>query len=184
DKGLPGLDVTVKSKLLKARLVSSVPETTKTFLELIADKKWSELIEIFENQVDYKSVLPGQFKQEIEINKAVPKPQYETRRFVGNCNYCNKPGHKWALCRRRMFDADKKGESKDTWYERKHQQQTPNYQMQSQNYQHRMHQNQNQSVYNNKQNYNQNRPKTSAFTFEAEVEDESEVVANTVQCES
>ena len=65
DKGLPGLDVTVKSKLLKARLVSSVPETTKTFLELIADKKWSELIVIFENQVDFKSVLPGQFKQEI-----------------------------------------------------------------------------------------------------------------------
>ncbi|RNA20146.1 hypothetical protein BpHYR1_034349 [Brachionus plicatilis] len=130
--------------------------------------------------IDYKSVLPGQFKQVIEINKAVPKPQYENRRFVGNCNYCNKPGHKWALCRRRMFDADKKSESKDTRYERKHQQQTPNYQMQSQNYQHRMHQNQNQSVYNNKQN----RAKTSAFTIEAEVEDESEVVANTVQCES
>ena len=83
-----------------------------------------------------------------------------------------------------MFDADKKGESKDTKYERKYQQQTQNYQMQSQNYQHRMHKNQNQNVYNNKQNYNQNRPKTSAFTIEAELKDESEVTANTLQFES
>ena len=56
DKGLPGLEANVKSKLLKARLVSCVPETTKTFLELLSDKNWAELIVIFENQVDYRTM--------------------------------------------------------------------------------------------------------------------------------
>ncbi|RNA30354.1 hypothetical protein BpHYR1_050047 [Brachionus plicatilis] len=70
DKDLPGLDGTVKTKLLKSRLVSSVPENTKDFLELLSDRTLGELIIISENQVAYKSVVPGQFSQEIKY-KAV-----------------------------------------------------------------------------------------------------------------
>ena len=75
-------------------------------MELLADKKWPELIVIFENQVDYRSVIPSQFNQEIQINRLDQKHEREERRFNGNCNYCNKPGHKWAVCRKRMSDSE------------------------------------------------------------------------------
>ena len=69
DKGLPGLEANVKSKLLKARLVSCVPETTKTFLEPLSDKNLAEFIVRFENQVNYRTVIPVHFSQEVVINK-------------------------------------------------------------------------------------------------------------------
>ncbi|CAF0896871.1 unnamed protein product [Brachionus calyciflorus] len=81
DKGLPGLEANVKSKLLNARLVSCVPETTKTFSELLSDKNWALLIVIFENQVDYRTVIPGHLSQEVVINKMDQRQPVNGRRF-------------------------------------------------------------------------------------------------------
>ncbi|RNA04946.1 hypothetical protein BpHYR1_006452 [Brachionus plicatilis] len=85
------------------------PENTKNFLESLSDKTWGELITIFENQVDYKSVVPGQFSQEIVINRVEQRQGSirNERKFTGVCNYCNKSGYKWAECRKRMEDAER-----------------------------------------------------------------------------
>ena len=41
ERGMPVLDETVKGKMLRARLISSVPEHVKNFLELMTDKTWN-----------------------------------------------------------------------------------------------------------------------------------------------
>ena len=95
------------------------------------------------------------------------------RRFNGNCNYCNKPGHKWSVCRKRLMESEtKSNEHRRARFDSNRSQQNGqnNYrQTDSQSYQ--------------KPRPMQQRPQTT-FTIEAEVDEEEPVEANTVFCES
>ena len=69
EKGMPGINESTKFQLLKARLISVVPENVKNFLELLADKKWDEIVAIFDKSTDYKVIVPDEFNHEIEVNR-------------------------------------------------------------------------------------------------------------------
>lgn len=101
EKGLPGLDETHRDKMLKARLIVNVPQHVKDFLELMSNKKWSELVEIFEKSNDYKSTSPNNFQIETAINKMTFHERRnfnQKSRFDGACNICKKIGHKAIDC--------------------------------------------------------------------------------------
>lgn len=104
DKGLPGLEKTHREQMLKARLITVVPENVKNFLELLGDRSWDELVAIFEKQTDYRLVVPppthlitADANRIVTTDRRTP----EHRRFIGSCHYCGKPGHKYAECRNR-----------------------------------------------------------------------------------
>ena len=75
EHGMPGLDVEARDELLKSRLMVNVPENTKNFLELMAEKKWSELVQIFDKQVDYKQMEQPQWEVS-EINTINTNQRY------------------------------------------------------------------------------------------------------------
>ena len=56
DRAMPGLDTTARDRFLKARLVANVQESVKTFLEMMSDKTWAELYDIFSKSNDYSKM--------------------------------------------------------------------------------------------------------------------------------
>lgn len=57
----------MREKLLRWRLISVVPESTRQFMELLSDKSWDELVTIFEKQTDYNfSKTPSDY---VDVNK-------------------------------------------------------------------------------------------------------------------
>ena len=50
------LDTTARDRFLKARLIANVPESVKTFLEMMSDKTWAELYDIFSKSNDYSKM--------------------------------------------------------------------------------------------------------------------------------
>ncbi|CAF0889926.1 unnamed protein product, partial [Brachionus calyciflorus] len=57
------------------------------------------------NQVDYRTVIPGNFSQEVVINKLDQRQPVNGRRFNRNWNFCNKPVH---VCRKRLMESKNK----------------------------------------------------------------------------
>ncbi|CAF1093470.1 unnamed protein product, partial [Brachionus calyciflorus] len=100
DKGLPGLDEENRTRMLRPRLLS---ETIKNYLELLSDKKWPEIVQIFDKSVDYKEIYQGKFqiKQEVDLNK-IEQSRTRSNKFNGTCNFCQKFGHKASECQARM----------------------------------------------------------------------------------
>ena len=72
-----------------------VPETIKNYLELLSDKKWPEIVHIFDKSVDYKEIYQGKFqiKEEVDLNK-IDQSRTRSYKFNGTCNFCQKFGHK------------------------------------------------------------------------------------------
>ncbi len=104
-KGMPGLEEASKSSLLRARLIANVPENVKNFMELLSDKSWKELVNIFDKSVDYKSITSKVDDEAILVNqlKATSIGSPKTR-FSGTCFYCKKAGHRISECRKRESD--------------------------------------------------------------------------------
>lgn len=108
------METAARHRFLRARLISVVPNEIKNFMELLNDNSWSELVNIFENQSDYKDLSTSDFLK-VEVNK-FETPEKKNRdnrvssnmgyttnrsRFNGTCFYCVKPGHKKSECYRR-----------------------------------------------------------------------------------
>lgn len=108
DKGLPGLDDENRTRMLRSRLLSAVPENIKNYLELLSDKKWSEIVGIFDKSVDYKEIYQGQFqiKEEVDLNR-VEQSRPKQYRFNGTCNFCHRQGHKAVDCYARKNQVQK-----------------------------------------------------------------------------
>ncbi|CAF1014185.1 unnamed protein product [Brachionus calyciflorus] len=87
DKGLPGLDEENRTRMLRSRLLSAVPETIKNYLEWLSEKKWPEIVHIFEKSVDYKEIYQGKFqiKEEVYLNK-IYKSRTRSYKFNGTCS--------------------------------------------------------------------------------------------------
>ncbi|CAF0881342.1 unnamed protein product [Brachionus calyciflorus] len=86
-KDMPGLEKAFKSSLLRARLISNVPENVKNFMELLSDKSWKELFTIFDKSVDYKSISTKVDDEAVLVNK---------------------PVHRISECRKKQYDEKNK----------------------------------------------------------------------------
>lgn len=96
DKALPNLDEDNRTRMLRSRLLSAVPEHIKSYLELLSDKKWKEIVAIFDKSVDYKEIYQGSFQIKEEVD--VQRVEFSAPKFNGSCHFCNKFGHKIADC--------------------------------------------------------------------------------------
>ncbi|CAF1093786.1 unnamed protein product [Brachionus calyciflorus] len=103
DKGLPRLDEENRTRMLRSRLLSAVPETIKNYLELLSDKKWPEIVQIFDKTVDYKEIYQGKFqiKEEVDLNK-IEQSRTRSNKFNGTCNFSQRFGHMESDCKARM----------------------------------------------------------------------------------
>lgn len=116
EKGLLGLQETHRDKMLKARLIVNVPQHVKDFLELMSNKKWSELVEIFEKSNDYKGEALNHYQTETAINKInfCKQPNYhQETKFNGTCNFCKKIGHKSIDCWHNKYDQNQQTCNRD-----------------------------------------------------------------------
>ena len=107
---MPGLDTTARDRFLKAKLVANVPENVKTFLEMMSDKTWAELYDIFSKSNDYSKMSSnasefGIKREDVNaVNLRMNSSNGATSskpRFNGACNYCHKKRHKAADCFKR-----------------------------------------------------------------------------------
>ncbi|CAF1030452.1 unnamed protein product [Brachionus calyciflorus] len=176
--GLPGLDEENRTRMLRSRLLSAVPETIKNYLELLSDKKWTEIVAIFDKSVDYKEIYQGNFqiKEEVDLNK-IDQSRNRSDRFNGTCNYCQKFGHKAIDCRSRK---------KQLLAQNSHQ----NFQKKSSNqWRNNSNQQSSQSFQSNKNNFNRTtnqREKQQGYVIDAEIEVDSDETqeANSIECQN
>ena len=119
EKAMPELNPETKGMMLRARLISVVPESVKNFLEMLSDKTWSELVAIFDKSTDYKAIIQSSsVPTEVEINKSetykTPSPDRRVfydqrdkprngepasgRRFDVEYFFCKRRGHKQSDC--------------------------------------------------------------------------------------
>lgn len=85
------MDEVVRQKFLRSRLISVVPSDVKNFMELVNDKKWPELVSIFENQTDFKDAILrypyGYLKVDINKTEAWTNRAYHESPEHRNRNY-------------------------------------------------------------------------------------------------
>lgn len=111
----------MRETLLRWRLISVVPESTRQFMELLSDKSWDELVTIFEKQTDYNFHKPS--SDYVDVNRISANYSSYNRnsfstptRFGGECFYCGKIGHRKFECRVRELDMrDRSGSDRDFW---------------------------------------------------------------------
>lgn len=92
EKGLPGLEKTIRDKLLRSRLLAVAPENLKNFLEMLSDRSWDEVVSILDKSNDYKLISSSQSQEEV-----VSLVSYR-KQFSGKCFYCGKGGHRKTDC--------------------------------------------------------------------------------------
>lgn len=123
DKGMPGLELNGRSRMLMSRLVSTVPSHIKSFLELQSDKSWSDIVSVFDKSVDYKEMYTGNFQQikqePMEINKMEHRESKFSNpkvvKFNGSCNFCGKFGHKSVDCLSRINQSSRKESNQNSF---------------------------------------------------------------------
>ena len=92
EKGLPGLEKTIRDKLLRSRLLAVAPENLKNFLEMLSDRSLDDVVNILVKSNDYKLISSSQ-SQEEAVSLVIYKKQ-----FSGKCYYCGKGGHRKTDC--------------------------------------------------------------------------------------
>ena len=75
---MPGLDTTARDRFLKARLIANVPESVKTFLEMMSDKTWAELYDIFSKSNDYSKMSSNVSEFGIKRGRQRREPKNES----------------------------------------------------------------------------------------------------------
>jgi hypothetical protein len=84
EKGLPGLEKTIRDKLLRSRLLAVAPVNLKNFLEMLSDRSWDDVVNILDKSNDYKLISLPQCQKE-----AVSLVSYK-RQFSGKYYHCGK----------------------------------------------------------------------------------------------
>jgi len=123
ERAMPSLNEEDKEKFLKARLIANVPEHVKTYLEMLSDKSWRELCDIFNKSVDYKNMENREpdmeIKSEVSVAKAAVSYSNNNNnsnkaKFSGECYYCHKIGHRMNDCWRKKNATSQPRTSQDS----------------------------------------------------------------------